>query len=401
MSSNRNIADLIDTNGNVGIRNTAPVVDLQITNSTNGSNGYTNYGHPNTGGENGAVFINKQNSRLDWEHGIVFAGEGTAWSMRVTAKNGLGTTDTTGEIFGVHPIEGSGTTWDDTAGSNSVTSAYFRVMGNGKTFVDDLVAEDSLTAPTYATDTDANNNNANTTGGLYFNTSDGVLKTYDGSQWRRAGDAPVYTDTFDYLQDGSALSLHRFNNNGNPSPDSGGVYPASFHNGVTYTTTSKFGSHSINTMSDGTYCDIAGLPLIEAVSIWYYCVGTSQGYIVDFRHDGPSNGRSYLYTHSGGGDQHIDWGDDTTTTGKTGDMWINGSVFNSGQYNFYNGNWYHIVMSRNATDTHRQWDQGIRIGNRSDGTSNGNAGYFDQVRTFNRKLTQEDVDLLYAEQERP
>jgi len=255
-----------------------------------------------------------------------------------------------------------------------------------------------LPAPSFENDVQAEANLSVKIGSTYFNTTDRVLKTYTGYGWQNAGSPPVYTSTFDYLQDGSALSLHQFNNS---NSDTGGLYSASLNGGASYTTTSKFGSHSINTMGDGTYCDIAGLPLIGAVSIWYHCVGTSHGYIIDFRHDGPGNGRSYLYTLPGGGDQYINWGNDTTTTGRTGNMWINGEVYNSGQYNFYNGNWYHIVCSRNATDTHRQWDQGIRIGNRSDGTTEGNAGYFDQVRTFNRPLTQDDVDLLYTEQERP
>ena len=92
-------------------------------------------------------------------------------------------------------------------------------------------------------------------------------------------------------------------------------------------------------------------------------------------------------------------GNDTTTSNQTGDIWINGVAFTSGQFNFTSGNWYHIVITTNATNTKQTWDQGIRIGNRSDGTSNGNAGYFDQVRTFNRRLTSADVALLYAEVE--
>jgi hypothetical protein len=92
-------------------------------------------------------------------------------------------------------------------------------------------------------------------------------------------------------------------------------------------------------------------------------------------------------------------GNDTTTSNQTGDIWINGVAFTSGQYNFISGNWYHIVVTTDAVNTKQTWDQGIRIGNRSDGTSNGNAGYFDQVRTFNRRLTSADVALLYAEVE--
>ena len=207
---------------------------------------------------------------------------------------------------------------------------------------------------------------------------------------------PTTSDTFDVFQDNSAVSLHQFNNT---LTDVGGNYDAT-STGATYATGlhNRFGTHGINTQGDGTYVDIAGLPTIQAVSIWYKAIGNDNGYIVDFRHDNTGNGRSYLYTLAGS-DQYISMGNDTTTTNQTGDIWINGVAFTSGSYNFTSGNWYHIVITTNATNTKQTWDQGIRIGNRSDGTSNGNAGYFDQVRTFNRRLTSADVALLYSEVE--
>ena len=140
--------------------------------------------------------------------------------------------------------------------------------------------------------------------------------------------------------------------------------------------------------------------MIETVSFWYYCVGGTPGYLVDFRHDNPSNGRSYLYTHagaSGGTGQHVDMGDDTTTTNRTGVIYINGAQYTSGQYNFLAGNWYHIVLVRNSTDTHRTWDQGIRFGNRSDGTTHGSAGHFDQIRVFNSRISASQAFDLYNE----
>jgi hypothetical protein len=204
------------------------------------------------------------------------------------------------------------------------------------------------------------------------------------------------SDALDFFQDNSGVSLHQFNNS---LSDVGGNYAAT-STGASYGTglDTRFGSHGLNTQGDGTYVDIAGLPQIQAVSIWYKAIGNDNGYIVDFRHDNPSNGRSYLYTLAGS-DQYISMGNDTTTSNQTGDIWINGVAFTSGTYNFTSGNWYHIVVTTDAVNTKQTWDQGIRIGNRSDGTSNGNAGYFDQVRTFNRRLTSADVALLYAEVE--
>jgi len=205
------------------------------------------------------------------------------------------------------------------------------------------------------------------------------------------------SDTFDYFEDSSAVSLHQFNNsmtefNGNYNATSVG---ASFGTGVD----SKFGTHGLNTQGDGVYVDIAGLPTIKTVSLWYKAIGSDNGYIVDFRHDTPGNGRGYLYTLAGS-DQYINRTNDTTTSGNVGDIFINGVAFTgNSSYQFTSGNWYHIVITTNSTSTVQTWDQGIRIGNRSDGSSNGNAGYFDQVRTFNRRLVLAEVKSLYSEVE--
>jgi hypothetical protein len=153
-------------------------------------------------------------------------------------------------------------------------------------------------------------------------------------------------------------------------------------------------------MGNGTYVDIPSLPMVETVSFWFYCVGSNRGYLVDFRHDAPNNGRSYLYTHDGapsGTGQNINMGNDTTTTNRTGTIYINGAQYTSGAYNFYDGTWYHIVIVRNATDTHRTWDQGLRFGNRSDASTEGNAGYFDQIRVFDRQINASEALALYNE----
>ena len=384
--------------GDVGIGTINPASLLHIKSTDSGSSDHSAYGHPVTGGQNGALYIDKSNSRIDWQDGIVFAGEGTSWSMRVTGRNGLVTdSDTNGEIFGVHPVEGSGTTWNDTAGADSVAEAYLRVMGNGKTFVDKLYAENSFIAPSHANDTAASSAGGNVAGAIYYNAGSGVHRSYNGTYWANIGVAPITESTFDAFGDGSAICLLKANNS---NLDTGGNHNASLSSGVTYTTTSKFGSHSFNTMGNGTYFDIPSLPMVETVSFWHHCVGSNRGYLVDFRHDAPGNGRSYLYTHdgaSGGTGQNINMGNDTTTTNRTGVIYIDGVQFSSGAYQFYDGTWYHIVLVRNATDTHRTWDQGLRFGNRSDGTTEGNAGYFDQIRVFNRQLSAAEALSLYNE----
>ena len=384
--------------GGIGFGTDSPGARLEIYDSHGGNTGHSSYGHPSSGGSNGALYINKANSRIDWQQGLVFCGEGTTWSARFTGRDGLNTnSDTDGEILGVHPVEGSATAaWSDTAGANGVTSAFFRVMGNGKTFVKKLNS-DAFRAPSHATDAAANSAGGNVAGSIYYNTASNVHRSYNGTQWTSVGSAPITESVFDAFRDGSALCLLKGNNN---AGDTGGNHTGSLQGGATYTTTTKFGSHAFDLVGDGVYLDIPTLPMIETVSFWYYCVGGTPGYLVDFRHDNPNNGRSYLYTHagaSGGTGQHVDMGDDTTTTNRTGVIYINGAQYTSGQYNFLAGNWYHIVLVRNSTDTHRTWDQGIRFGNRSDGTTHGSAGHFDQIRVFNSRISASQAFDLYNE----
>tara|TARA_B100000497_G_scaffold126931_1_gene167201 strand:- start:41 stop:2146 length:2106 start_codon:yes stop_codon:yes gene_type:complete len=385
--------------GNIGIGTDNPASLLHIKSTDSGSSGHSAYGHPVTGGQNGALYIDKSNSRIDWQDGLVFCGEGTTWSARFTGRDGLTTnSDTDGEILGVHPVEGSSTAaWSDTAGANSATTAFFRVMGNGKTFVKKLNSEDAFRAPTHATDAAANSAGGNVAGSIYYNTFTNVHRAYNGTQWTSVGSAPITESVFDAFRDGSALCLLKGNNS---NVDTGGNHTGSLQGGATYTTTTKFGSHAFDLVGAGVYLDIPTLPMIETVSFWFYCVGGTPGYIVDFRHDNPNNGRSYLYTHAGangGTGQHVDMGDDTTTTNRTGVIYINGAQYTSGQYNFLAGNWYHIVLVRNGTDNHRTWDQGIRFGNRSDGTTHGSAGHFDQIRVFNSRISASQALDLYNE----
>jgi len=386
--------------GGIGIGTNSPGARLEIYDSYGGNEAdHSSYGHPSSGGSNGALYINKPNSRIDWESGLVFCGEGTTWSARFTGRDGLTTnSDTDGEILGVHPVEGSATaSWTDTAGADDVASAYFRVMGNGKTFADKLYAEDAFIAPSHATDAAANSAGGNVAGSIYYNTASNVHRSYNGTQWTSVGSAPITESVFDAFRDGSALCLLKGNNS---NVDTGGNHTGSLQGGATYTTTTKFGSHAFDLVGAGVYLDIPTLPMIETVSFWFYCVSGNPGYIVDFRHDNPNNGRSYLYTHagaSGGTGQHVDMGDDTTTTNRTGVIYINGAQYTSGQYNFLVGNWYHIVIVRNSTDTHRTWDQGIRFGNRSDGTTHGDAGHFDQIRVFNSRISASQAFDLYNE----
>lgn len=234
-------------------------------------------------------------------------------------------------------------------------------------------------------------------GQMYYNTTDAVTKTYSAGEWRNTGIIPVFTSTFDFFGDSSAVSLHRLNNT---LTDTGGVHTANIVGNGIFTTTAKFGSHAINLYGTGIYMDIQTLPRIYSVSFWAYAAGSASdsGYLVDFRHDAPANSRGYLYTSPG---KTISLSTDSTASNAIGDIYID-SVRLTSTHTFSLNTWTHVVISvSNAASTSQTWDQGLRFGNRSDGTTSGLFGYFDQIRTFNRSLNQGEVSQLYNESERP
>ena len=207
--------------------------------------------------------------------------------------------------------------------------------------------------------------------------------------------------TLDIFGDSSALSLHQLNNSYNQTGSGTGNLG---YSGVSFTSTSKFGSHSVNTMGDGDYLDITSTTRIYAISAWVYMPTGSGGddeYIFEFRHDNTGNGRGYMYTYlssQSGKIQYIDLSNDTTASNGVGNIYINGTAHTSGQYHFSPNTWHHIVCSvSNASDTKQTWNEGVRFGNRSDGSTGGNFGYIDQIRTFNKALSSSEVTTLYNE----
>ena len=209
--------------------------------------------------------------------------------------------------------------------------------------------------------------------------------------------------TFDVFGDSSALSLHQLNNSYNQTGSGTGNLG---YSGVSFSTTSKFGSHSVDLRGDGDYLDITSTTRIYAISSWLYIPSgtTGQGddeYFYEFRHDNPANGRAYLYLMQptvSGKEMRIDLTNDSTATNNCGDIYINGTKITSGQFNFNADEWYHIVCSvNNASSTHQTWNEGVRFGSRSDGSTGGNTGLIDQIRTFNRALSSSEVTTLYNE----
>jgi hypothetical protein len=203
------------------------------------------------------------------------------------------------------------------------------------------------------------------------------------------------TSTVDFFNDNSTMALYRFNNN---YEDEARIYRANPNNS-SFTSTNKFGNASVNCQNNGVFVDLPVNSRYYAVSGWHYKTQTgTDGYVYDFRLNNPSNGRGYLYAAT----QNFSLSTDTTASSNTGDIYFNG-VRLTGSYNIPLNQWVHIVVSVNNPSVAQQnWTAGgLRLGNRSDGTSGGQSGFFDQVRIFNRPLTQDEVRRLYNERPGP
>jgi len=201
---------------------------------------------------------------------------------------------------------------------------------------------------------------------------------------------------FDAFGDGSAVSQHLLDNNAN---DVGGSHPGNLVGGSYRTDEVKFGTHSVYVAdSNFHYFDIPSLPNIDGLSFWFNHAETGVdgvGYLVDFRHDDPGNGRPYIYNQDGS----IDLDTDDTASDGVGDIYINGQdlgSFSGNNFPLTPGEWIHVACST-AGNTQSPWDRGLRFGNRSDGDSGGESGYFDNIRTFNRPITQSEAQTLFQE----
>ena len=93
------------------------------------------HGSESGGGDSNSIYIPRANSTFDWKGGMVMRGVGGTWGLRISAQGAMTTnSDTTGEIFGVHPVEPTNPTHAQSTVADAVTDAYFRVMGNAKIF---------------------------------------------------------------------------------------------------------------------------------------------------------------------------------------------------------------------------------------------------------------------------
>jgi len=221
-------------------------------------------------------------------------------------------------------------------------------------------------------------------------------------------------DVVDIFGDSSGIGLYQLNNAYTNA--SGGSLPTLSDTGAPTFTTSikKYGTHALDFSGDGKYIDINTTTRMYAISVWSYLDSNdlepsstnSNEYLIELRHDNDGNNKPYFYYHrstQSGKLGLISTATDTTAENQIGEIWINGTQHTSGEFHFDVNTWYHIVVNASGSTyqntTKGNWNEGVRFGNRSDGSSSGKVGHIDQIRVFNRALTSSEIGQLYNEVE--
>jgi hypothetical protein len=322
---------------------------------------------------------------------VLDAGGSPTWS---TASGSLGNVTEGASVnlsISASDPDGTAITYSDTTGNLSSNSLTLNSSSGAITG----------TAPTVSADTTISFTGRASDG---VNTTDRAFNIIIKNQT---------VTTLDIFSDSSCLGLYQLNNSYNNA--SGGSLPNLSNTSTSFTTTAKYGSHGVDMFGDSKYMDINTSTRLYCISAWSYQTsshinrGSNGEYFFEMRHDAPSNGRPYLYFHESsqsGKKGFISYTTDTTASNSTdgfglGAVYINGTKFTSGEFHFDLNTWYHILVQAEGSGyqstTKSNWNQGLRFGNRSDGSTGGNSCFIDQIRVFNRILTQSEITTLANE----
>ena len=247
-------------------------------------------------------------------------------------------------------------------------------------------------------------------GDLYFNTGSSKLKVFDGTAWQELGSATSTVGNVDPFGDSSGLALWQFDGNGD---DVGGSHSGTPTN-VVWSNTAKYGSNSGDFATNSGTIAISGTPKNSypfSVSLWAQSN-------VDWDSMG-AGAMNELFNANINGQrvsmgfvQNSGWVDGVT-------LMYGGTSHYAGHAEFMNQGgstkWHHIVWSvAGSADTdHQVWINGHPVFLKDEsGGHGGSAGWnigsnsaggehwdgrIDQVRFFNRELTDDEALSLYRE----
>ncbi len=162
---------------------------LKISGTDINSSTDMKHGYESGGGTSNSIYINRANSTFDWKGGLIMRGVGGTWGLRISAQGSMNTSsDTQGEIFGVHPVEPTNPTNAQSTYQDNVDDAYFRVMGNAKIFATVPIYQ-SGSRPFYFNSTAVTSNetittsyNAMSVGNIQIN-SGNTVTVQSGARW--------------------------------------------------------------------------------------------------------------------------------------------------------------------------------------------------------------------------
>jgi len=224
---------------------------------------------------------------------------------------------------------------------------------------------------------------------IWFDTNENVFKKYISENWTTvSGSSGSPTASIlDIFGDGSCIALFEFEGNAN---DTGGVYNGTW-NGTEAYGVGKFGQAAI--FDGNSQVDICQYNLIKALSLWMF-VSSGANFVNICSYDCTTVGTVLSIRLIQGGSLYTLSGD--------GVSWIERKTSNS----LIADSWNHIVVSLDASNNIDIYINNTYEGN-FDSTDNISSaiatigrsfnGLIDQVRIFNRALTDTEVQTLYNE----
>ena len=246
-------------------------------------------------------------------------------------------------------------------------------------------------------------------GQLYYNTTNNVLKIYNGSEWLGLATTTLQNSTFDIFGDNSTVGLWQFDGNAN---DVGGNYTLTGNTGASNFTGGKFGSAFNGSGSNHLLSTASGIQSAlsggYSLSFWYNSSTTAQNNKRVFtikgnaQATGWNNYNNSLGFYKGTGGGNLNSAASVTRVAEIPDADVNDgnwhhlvyTITSSGSFNIYlDGSLYSGAVSGEGRSINA--NSYLAITTYDGGTGYNTIGKVDQARLLNRAITSVEVAQLY------
>ena len=249
-----------------------------------------------------------------------------------------------------------------------------------------------------------------TAGQLYYNTTNNVLKIYNGSEWLGLATTTLQNSTFDIFGDNSTVGLWQFDGNAN---DVGGNYTLTGNTGASNFTGGKFGSSFNGTGSNHLLSTNVGIQNAltggYSLSFWYNSSTTGQNNKRVFtikgnaQATGWNNYNNSLGFYKGTGGQNNASAASVTRVAEIPDAAVNDGSWHHLVYTITSGGSWNIYLdgslySGAVSGEGRSFNGGsfLAITTYDGGTTYNTIANIDQARLLNRVITASEVNQLYT-----